>query len=346
MMKRAALVLLLAAAFFGGLVADHVALAARRAEAPAYRPLDAFADVLSHIERSFVDEVDERELVFGAIDGMVARLDPHSQFMRPDAYARFLAETSGRRDGPGGRSVDWRPLDPERRLILVRVRAFPDATGGMVERALAEGRSALGGPLGGLVLDLRDNPGGLVDEAAAVADLFLQAGVIVTEEGRGRGNVDVLRAHAKGTEPAYPLVVLVNRNTASAAEIVAGALQDHGRAVLMGTRTFGKGSVQSIIELGDGSALKLTVARYYTPRHRTIHQVGITPEVEVAEASATAGEPRRDGDADRDPRGTAAPPTPVSAPVDLPVAAALGYLRGARTEGSVPHGRGAAAGQP
>jgi len=135
------------------------------------------------------------------------------------------------------------------------------------------------------VLDLRNNPGGLLDQAVRVADVFLPSGVIVTTEGRGKRNVEVEKAREKDTEPGYPLIVLVNRGTASASEIVAGALQDHGRAVIMGTPTFGKGSVQTIIALEDGSGVKLTVARYYTPRHRSIQELGISPDVMVAEAA-------------------------------------------------------------
>jgi len=120
--------------------------------------------------------------------------------------------------------------------------------------------------------------------------VFLSSGVIVTTAGRGRRNVEVERAHEKDTEPPYPLILLVNKGTASASEIVAGALQDHGRAVIMGTPTFGKGSVQTIIELEDGSGLKLTVARYYTPKNRSIQERGITPDVVVADVTAPHAE--------------------------------------------------------
>src|SRR5512142_1478569 len=138
------------------------------------------------------------------------------------------------------------------------------------------------------MLVIRNNPGGRVDQAVRIADQFLAEGVILSIEGRGAHNVEVQRAHERGTEPGYPIIVLVNRGTASAAEIVAGALQDHGRAVIMGTQTFGKGSVQTIIPLDDGAGLKLTTARYYTPRHRSIQEQGIAPDVVVAEVAPAA----------------------------------------------------------
>jgi carboxyl-terminal processing protease len=181
------------------------------------------------------------------------------------------------------RSVEWRVLDAERGYVLVKVKTFQDRTDAALKKGLDGAREQLGGEIGGLVLDLRNDPGGLLEQAVRVADRFLREGVIVSTEGRGRRNVEVERAHAKDTEPGYPMIVLVNRGTASASEIVAGALQDHGRAVILGTQTFGKGSVQSVIDLEDGSGLKLTVARYYTPKHRSIQELGITPDVLVAE---------------------------------------------------------------
>ena len=173
-------------------------------------------------------------------------------------------------------SVDARRIEDG--LAYVRIREFSQRTSRDVSdviRALKTDE-----PLGGLVLDLRDNPGGLVDEAVRVADLWLADGTIVSTEGRHQP-ADRELAHPKGTEPPYPLVVLVNGGTASASEIVAGALQDHGRARILGTQTFGKGSVQTVIELEDQSALKLTIARYFTPKHRSIAGVGITPDVVV-----------------------------------------------------------------
>src|SRR5690606_19446075 len=142
-------------------------------------------------------------------------------------------------------------------------------------------RTAASGGVRGLLLDLRRNPGGLLDEAVRVSDEFLEEGVIVSTRGRSGRLLSEARAHRAGTRPDWPMVVLVDNYTASAAEIVAGALRDHGRAIVVGSRTWGKGSVQNIIELPDGSALKLTVARYYTPSGRSIQAEGIEPDVAV-----------------------------------------------------------------
>jgi carboxyl-terminal processing protease len=180
-------------------------------------------------------------------------------------------------------SVDWRVVDRAAGTVYVRVRVFQDRSDRELRQALDGARKELGGPIQGLVLDLRNNPGGLLDQAVKIADRFLSKGVIVTTEGRGK-TPEVEEAHEKDTEPAYPVVLLVNRGSASASEIVAGALQDHARAVVVGAQTFGKGSVQTVVELEDGSALKLTVAKYYTPSHRSIQERGITPDVAVADS--------------------------------------------------------------
>ena len=186
-------------------------------------------------------------------------------------------------------SVDWRVLDRAGGKVYVRIRSFQDRTDRELRQALDGARKEIGGPIQGLVLDLRNNPGGLLEQAVKVSDRFLPRGVIVTTEARGK-KPEVEEAHEKDTEPGYPVVLLVNRGSASASEIVAGALQDHGRAVVVGTQTFGKGSVQTIVELEDGSALKLTVARYFTPKHRSIQERGITPDVPVVDPGAASDE--------------------------------------------------------
>jgi carboxyl-terminal processing protease len=405
-----------AVAFFAGLSVDHVASAARRGTGP-YSALDVFASVLADVRNLYVGDVNEGELVYGAIDGVVGRLDPHSMFFRPDAYRAVRDETSGEFDGlglevtreddalvvvspiadspgeragiqPGDRllsidgaatrdmtlaeatrrmkgavgskavlevmrdgftapqrltllrarvrmqSVDWRVLDASRRYVHVRVKAFQDHTAGALRKALAEARARLGGELRGIVLDLRNNPGGLLQQAVEISDLFLAEGVIVSTEGRGKRYVEVERARVKETEPNYPILVLVNKGTASASEIVAGALQDHGRAVIMGTQTFGKGSVQEVIEYPDGSGLKLTVARYYTPKHRSIQELGITPDVVVADVAPPARS--EVGPAERDlarhlPNGAeAAPATGAKGAAiadDYQLRTALDYLK-------------------
>ena len=412
---RLVLVALVAAAFFAGLAFDHVASAARRPAAQPYRPLDVFSDVLAHVENSYVEEVDEKELVYGAIDGMMSRLDPHSIFMRPDVYKQMRDETTGEFDGlglevtiqdgeltvvspvaesPGERagirpgdkllsidgastrdmtlgeairrmkgaagtkvvlevmrpefsapqkltlvrdrvrtqSVDVRVLDADRRYAYVRVRAFQERTDRSLVKALDEARASLHGQIRGLVLDLRNNPGGLLDQAVRVSDVFLSSGIIVSTAGRGRRSVEVERAHEKDTEPPYPMIVLVNKGTASASEIVAGALQDQGRAVIMGTQTFGKGSVQTIIELEDGSGLKLTVARYYTPKNRSIQELGISPDVIVAEAAPPRADDGQRGERDlkrhlRNEASTAAAASHPAVGDDYQVKTALDYLK-------------------
>ena len=232
----------------------------------------------------------------------------------------------------------------------MRVRSFQERTDQALSRALDDGRASMRGEIRGLVLDLRNNPGGLVDQAVRVADLFLATGAIVVTEGRGKRNVEIQRAHEKGTEPPYPLIVLVNRGTASASEIVAGALQDNGRAVIMGTQTFGKGSVQTIIELEDGLGLKLTTARYYTPHHRSIQELGITPDVAVAEVAPPARPESQAAERDlkNHLKNDAAQPQPQASSAgvegDYPLRTALDYLKAVdifKGSAEVPRGRGA-----
>ncbi|MBJ6759316.1 S41 family peptidase [Myxococcaceae bacterium JPH2] len=167
----------------------------------------------------------------------------------------------------------------------IKVKNFQDRTDLYLRKELDRLRGLNGGKeLQGLVLDLRNNPGGLLDQAVAMSDRFLPGNLlIVTTRGRDGRNATEERSRDRDTEKDYPLVVLVNAGSASASEIVAGALQDHGRAVIMGTQTFGKGSVQTVIELEDGSGLKLTIARYYTPKGRSIQEKGITPDFLVPE---------------------------------------------------------------
>lgn len=146
----------------------------------------------------------------------------------------------------------------------------------------------------GLILDLRNNPGGLLDQAVAVADLFLDQGLVVYTEGREADAKMEFSAQPEGTEPDYSIVVLINGGSASAAEIVAGALQDYDRAIIMGEQSFGKGSVQTIIPLDDHSALRLTTARYFTPSGRSIQAKGITPDIVVPQLDITdEGQPRQ-----------------------------------------------------
>ncbi|MCK6550635.1 S41 family peptidase [Myxococcota bacterium] len=345
---------LVASAFAGGAVCS-AAIGSADAD-KTYAKLAVFARVLSYVENNYVTPIDSDVLVYGAIRGLLASLDPHSTFMDPEQFSAVRSEAQGEFGGIGievvqrgarvvivtrhddtpaqrgglvvgdvitavdGVAIEGMNLSevvrrikgpPGTRLVLsierrgiaedvkltrdriqvasvdarridgqgyVKIRAFSERTARDVARALDGLKKD--GPIGGLVLDLRDNPGGLLDQGVRVADLWLTSGVIVSTEGRNRA-ADVELAHPKGTEPDYPVVALVNGGTASAAEIVAGALQDHGRALILGTQTFGKGSVQTVIELEDQSALKLTIAKYFTPKHRSIQGTGITPDVVV-----------------------------------------------------------------
>ena len=180
----------------------------------------------------------------------------------------------------------------------IKIRMFAATADSLLEAMLEQLKSSTAGGLRGLVLDLRRNPGGLLDQGVKVADRFVADGLIVKTAGKGGRIMDESRAHSRGTWLGFPMIVLVDGGTASAAEIVAGALQDHGRAIVLGTQTFGKGSVQTVIDI-DGCGpkpcgLKITVARYYTPSGRSIQGQGITPNV-IVESTAPARDP---GDAD------------------------------------------------
>jgi carboxyl-terminal processing protease len=163
----------------------------------------------------------------------------------------------------------------------IRVTTFQENTGDGVEKAIDEFDAKDHGKIKGVVFDLRDNPGGLLNQAVKVSDDFLDGGLIVYTQGREENQQQKYFSHKKKDFVDYPMVVLVNGGSASASEIVAGALQDQKRAVILGTQTFGKGSVQTILPLDDHSALRLTTARYYTPTGRSIQAVGITPDVDV-----------------------------------------------------------------
>jgi carboxyl-terminal processing protease len=175
-------------------------------------------------------------------------------------------------------------------VAYVKLRVFAAGVDQTLDKLLDQmAAKSPGKSLRGMVLDLRRNPGGLLDQGIRVADLFISEGLIVKTVGKGGHVMDEAKAHSKGTWSGFPMMVLVDGATASAAEIVAGALQDHNRAVVLGTQTFGKGSVQTVIDLdgcgGKPCGLKLTVARYYTPNGRSIQGQGITPNV-IVDATA------------------------------------------------------------
>jgi carboxyl-terminal processing protease len=397
-------------AFLAGALAT-TAIVAQAVPGPSsnadrYAALDTFARSLSYISNNYVDPVDERKLIHGAVQGMVARLDGHSAFLPPDRYKRLRQDTEGefasvgitlthgpdqdgRPDypvidavlrgspadragirvgdqllaidgkptaGPGitarPRALDSRlrglsgtrvelvlerPAWPEPRTFAlvrrrvkmptvewlsvepgigyVKVSRFQEATAADVGQAL---RALDKQGLRALILDLRGNPGGLLDQAVRVADLFLDRGVIVTIRGRRGTEAEREVARAAGTLTEVRVLVLIDQATASAAEIVAGALQDHGRATVLGLQSYGKGSVQTFVDLDDGSGLKLTTARYYTPRGTSLEATGITPDIHVeafAEevvVAGSAGAPDGSPDALDDPEedsGTSVRPT-------------------------------------
>jgi carboxyl-terminal processing protease len=188
------------------------------------------------------------------------------------------------------RSAEVKLLDPG--YGHLKIRAFQERTNDEVNEELAKLHEQNPNGLEGLVIDLRDNPGGLLNQAVSIADHWLSEGLIVYTMGREEAQRQEYRSHAIGSEPDYPIVVLVNAGSASASEIVAGALQDHHRALVLGVPTFGKGSVQTVYPLEGGSGLRLTTALYYTPAGRSIQEVGIVPDIEVHPGSGQRMERR------------------------------------------------------
>jgi len=259
-----------------------------------------------------VDEVGGHVMVITPIAGSPAArsgIRSGDQIIAVDDTAvepHNLQETIGRLRGQAGSNVkisvlrDNEVVDHEmRRQIIrmasvhkeflapsygyVRVSQFSENTARELSRAVDDLQDENDGMLQGLVLDLRNNPGGVLDSAVDVSDLFLDTGVIVTADGRSIDSRFVRSAHRGDILDGAALVVIVNRGSASASEIVAGALQDHNRALVVGTETFGKGLVQTVVPLSKGRAIKLTTSRYYTPSGDSIHDVGITPDVFVSD---------------------------------------------------------------
>ncbi|MGO9093443.1 MAG: S41 family peptidase [bacterium] len=327
-----------------------------------YEDLKVFTEVLGLVQKDYVEETNSKDLIYGAIKGMLETLDPHSAFMPPNMYKEMQEETKGRFEGLGIEitikdsvltvvspiegtpaykagilagdqivKIDGEPtknftlMDSVKRLrgprgtkvtisILregftkpkdftlvrevipvrsvrhellekeygyIRISQFQEKTDDEFEKAIKALQEESKGTLRGLILDLRNNPGGLLDQAVKISDRFIESGLIVSVEGRKEDQKMKFYAHPDGNLAHYPLIVLVNGGSASGAEIVAGAIQDQGRGILVGTQTFGKGSVQTIIPLKDGSGLRLTTARYYTPNGRSIQAKGIVPDIIV-----------------------------------------------------------------
>ena len=335
------------------------------ADADTMKELDTFMDVFNQVRATYVDPVDDRTLIKGAIDGMLAALDPHSAYMEGSEYAQLRTTTDGNYGGLGlsvtmedgavkvitptedtpaeragmkagdyithidgellyglnldqavdkmrgqpgtainltvvrpGRDkpfdlkitrarIELRPVKWEVRdgIGIVNINTFAGNTGAATEAALTAIDKATGGKPLGYVVDLRSNPGGLLNEAVRVSDAFLERGEIVSERGRDKKDVESWYAKPGDMAHGLPVIVLVDVGSASAAEIVAGALQDHRRAIVMGERSFGKGSVQGVSELSPTSALRLTIARYYTPSGRSVQAGGIDPDIVVPQLS-------------------------------------------------------------
>jgi carboxyl-terminal processing protease len=239
-------------------------------------------------------------------------------------------------------TVEWMVLPP--RVGYISIRRFQEATAADVEGALRDIKSRVGAAPGALLLDLRGNPGGLYDQGVRVADLFLESGLIVKVVSRGGRHIETEVAQEAGTWRGFPMIVIVDQGSASAAEIVAAALQDHGRATVLGLPTYGKGSVQTFLDLADGSGLKLTTARYVTPSGRSLEGTGIQPDVvvEAFEAEVISAEsgkgtrPHAPGPGAAKPIGAKIPPgvpddvrSRLEEDLQLKVAyeTALGWLR-------------------
>jgi carboxyl-terminal processing protease len=342
-----------------------------------YRKLDLFARSLAIVEQFYVRPVDSERLIYAAIGGLVAELDPHSEFLPPRDAKLLREDIEGSFGGVGMVVVLKQETQPQARVVLevreviaggpaakagvkvgdlisaiegkpighffdlrraistmrgapgtyvsfvletpkskttptavaprtvtvareyidspavtakhlgegiahVRLRDFSETSARELSEAIAGIKSAAGKTgLQGVVLDLRDNGGGLLDQAIAVVDMFVDDGAIVRTRGRQGDLLDESRGMPGGAWTKVPLAVVVNKASASASEVVAGALQDHRRALIVGERTYGKGSVQAPFELGDGSVLKLTISLYYTPADRLIQASGIQPDVVV-----------------------------------------------------------------
>lgn len=344
---------------FGGIVMGRWGIQAVSAQSN-YEDLRLFTEVMTMIKKNYVDEVKTKDLVTGAVKGMLSSLDPHSGYMTPEQFKEFQADTKGefgglgiqialkdgvitviapiedtpayraglkagdrimkiagestkdlsihdavaRMRGPKGKSVtltiardgwkETRDFTITRDIIKIRsvkskmirddvgyvkLTQFQETTASDMAKALAELQKK---GMKSLVLDLRNNPGGLLNAAVEVSEQFLPAKkLVVYIKGRTGEKLEYFTDSDFKVYEQMPIVVLVNQGSASASEIVAGAMKDWNRAVVLGVQTFGKGSVQSLVPLSDGSGLRLTTAKYYTPKGTSIQSVGIKPDIVV-----------------------------------------------------------------
>jgi carboxyl-terminal processing protease len=330
-----------------------------------YRELDTFMSVFERIRSDYVEQVDDKTLLRGAIDGMLNSLDPHSSYLdekgfrslmtttegnygglglsvtQEDGAVKVIAATEGtpadkagikagdylthingklvyggtldeaveQMRGPAGSTVKITVVRPGRdkpfdvtitraiielpavkweikdRVGIINVNSFNKTTTDATLAAITAIDKSLGGKPLGYIVDLRSNPGGLLDQAISLSDAFLNQGEIVSQRGRRKSDIERYYAKPGDVANGLPMIVLVDQGSASAAEIVAAALQEHHRALVMGERTFGKGSVQTLLPLSQSTALRLTTARYYTPSGRSVQEGGITPDIVVPQLS-------------------------------------------------------------
>ena len=328
-----------------------------------YEQLDLFGDIFERIRAGYVEDVNEKDLIEAAINGMLTSLDPHSSYLSADDASAMQVQTRGEFGGLGievtqeegwvkvvspmdgtpadaagilagdfitavdGENVLGLTLDQavemmrgpvgseiiitvvregeiepfdvsiirdtikltavrsrtEGNSVVLRIATFSDQTFPDLETGFKKQVEEAGGldNVDGIILDLRNNPGGLLNQAIYVSDAFLEAGEIVSTRGREAQDSDRYNAAAGDLAEGKPIVVLINGGSASASEIVAGALQDHRRAIVIGTKSFGKGSVQTVVPLQGDGAMRLTTARYYTPSGRSIQNLGISPDIIV-----------------------------------------------------------------
>ncbi|QIK78398.1 S41 family peptidase [Sphingomonas piscis] len=353
-------------ALVGALALVPVATSAfAAADSANYQELETFMSVYERVKANYVEKVDDHTLIKGAIDGMLAALDPHSSYVEASDFDTLRTTTDGNygglgitvstedgavkviapsedtpawragikagdfithinselvygltldqavekmRGAPGsaikltivrpGRDkplefslvrerIELRPVKWEVKdgIGIININTFSGNVADATKAALVAVDKATGGKPLGYVIDLRSNPGGLLDQAVEVSDAFLNQGEIVSQ--RGREKTDIERYYATPGDMAHglPVIVLVDAGSASASEIVAGALQDHRRALIMGEKSFGKGSVQTVVQTGPSSALRLTTARYYTPSGRSVQAGGIEPDIAVPQLS-------------------------------------------------------------
>ncbi len=368
--------------FLGDGLLAHAESPTKDQAAERFDDLERFNSVLKFIEQYYVDKIEHKKLIEGAIKGMLETLDPHSNFLSAEVYKDMQIDTSGKFGGLGIEigmkdniltilapiedTPAWKAgLKPNDRIVkinrestkgmtlvetvskmrgkpktpvtlsiyreglekikdvtitrdvikiqavktemldaeygYVRLTTFNENAAADVKRAIDEMKKK--GKLSGLVFDMRMNPGGLLDQAVEVTSLFVNEGVVVSTIGRTKDQKEVKNVHKGKAFLDLPMIVLVNSSSASAAEIVAGALQDHHRAIIMGQPTFGKGSVQTVIPLPPDQGLKLTIARYFTPSGKSIQETGVKPDILLDEydpkllaQAKLKGEPFRERD--------------------------------------------------